>query len=58
MLVEQDFIDLNAEYFDAEVNALDFNSPQAVETINEWVKEKTHDKIEKIKGLNCRTGNY
>ncbi len=42
------FIDVNQTYFDAEVNALDFNSPQAVETINGWVKEKTHEKIKKI----------
>lgn len=46
--VLQSFIDVNKTYFDAEVNALDFNSPEAVEIINGWVKEKTHDKIEEI----------
>jgi serine protease inhibitor len=46
--VLQSFIDVNKTYFDAEVNALDFNSPDAVAIINGWVKEKTHDKIEEI----------
>ena len=46
--VLQSFSDVNKTYFDAEVNALDFNSPEAVEIINGWVKEKTHDKSEEI----------
>lgn len=43
-----DFISVNGEYFDAEVQEEDFNSPKAVERINGWVDEKTHGKIEKI----------
>lgn len=46
--VENEFISINKNYYDAEVSALDFNSPQAVNTINDWVAEKTHDKIETI----------
>lgn len=46
--VEQDFIDVNREYYDAEVNALDFDSPQAADIINRWVANKTNDKITKI----------
>ena len=46
--VEPSFLDTNEEYFDAEVTALDFTSPQAIETINGWVKENTEGKIEKI----------
>ena len=46
--VENDFVSTNRNYYDAEVEALDFNSPQAVNTINNWVAEKTHDKIDKI----------
>ncbi|UCC72893.1 MAG: serpin family protein [Gemmatimonadota bacterium] len=46
--VEQDFLDVNREYFDAEVTALDFSSPSAAPTINSWVSEKTRGRIEKI----------
>src|SRR5690606_8351045 len=42
------FLDVNRTYFNAEVNALDFNADSSVERINDWVKTKTHDKIEKI----------
>ncbi len=46
--VENEFISINKNYYDAEVSALDFNSPDAINTINDWVAEKTHDKIETI----------
>ena len=46
--VEQPFIDTNKEYFDAEVAALDFDSPQAPATINDWVAGATKGKIEEI----------
>lgn len=46
--VKQDFLDLNNTYYNAEVDDLDFSSPAALETINGWVAEKTHDKITKI----------
>lgn len=43
--VKPDFLNTNRKYYDAEVTPLDFGSPKAVETINNWVAEKTHDKI-------------
>ena len=46
--VEQDFISTNENYYDAEVSALDFNSSNAVKTINNWVADKTNDKIKTI----------
>ena len=46
--VENEFISTNKNYYNAEVSGLDFASPQAVETINGWVAQKTHDKIETI----------
>ena len=46
--VEADFITLNSHYFDAEVKELEFASADAVKTINDWVSDKTHGKIEEI----------
>ena len=46
--VEQDFLDVNQEYYDAEVSALDFNSSEAPSIINDWVSDKTNGKITKI----------
>jgi serpin B len=46
--VENGFISTNKNFYDAEVSALDFGSPNALKTINGWVANKTHDKIDKI----------
>ncbi len=46
--VEQKFIDLNKEYFDALVRELDFSRPDAPDIINDWISEKTHGKIEDV----------
>ncbi len=46
--VKQDFIDLNSNYYNAEIRELDFRQASAVKTINDWVSDKTHDKIDKI----------
>lgn len=48
MTFEQAFLDLNRSYFDAEVTALDFNSPTAANTINDWVHSSTSGRIEEI----------
>ena len=48
MTFDQAFLDLNRQYFDAEVSALDFNDPGSVNVINDWVRQNTRDKIEKI----------
>ena len=46
--VYEDFLDKNSQYFDAEVAAMDFNSPEAVDAINGWVDDKTNGLIDKI----------
>lgn len=46
--VEQPFIDVNKQYFDAEVTNLNFDDPGSVDIINNWVASSTHDKITKI----------
>jgi len=46
--VKEEFVNLNETYFDAEVAALDFSKPDATETINGWVDNKTHGKITDI----------
>lgn len=46
--VEPEFIGLNSYYYNAEVNELDFGLASAVKTINNWVNDKTHGKIDKI----------
>lgn len=46
--VKDDFLNLNKNYYKAQVEGLDFNSPSALKAINNWVADKTHDKITKI----------
>jgi serpin B len=46
--VEQDFIETDKTYFNAEVNALNFSDPASVETINGWVSDNTNNLIPKI----------
>lgn len=46
--VEQEFIDINKLYFNAEVTGLDFTLPSAIDIMNQWVNDKTHGKIEEI----------
>jgi serpin B len=45
---EQQYLDTNKYYFDAEITGLDFRNPSAADTINDWVREKTHDRIDGI----------
>ena len=45
---EQSFLDVNKNYFDASVQRLDFTNPASVDIINNWVKEKTKEKITSI----------
>ncbi|MEA3449345.1 MAG: serpin family protein [Bacteroidota bacterium] len=42
------FLDVNKQYYDAEITALNFTSPDAVSIINDWVADATHQKIDKI----------
>ena len=46
--VKQSFIDINQQYFDATVQALDFNKPDAADIINGWCAEKTKERITEI----------
>lgn len=46
--VEQPFIDVNSQYFNASVTPLDFSAPAAVDIINAWVNEKTNELIPEI----------
>ncbi len=46
--VENDFLTTNQDYFDAIVEALDFNRSDAADIINAWVNENTNGKIEEI----------
>jgi len=46
--VEDEFINTNKEHFHAEIRSLDFSSPDAVNTINQWVSDNTHELIEDI----------
>jgi serpin B len=45
---KESFIDLNKQYFYAQVAGLDFNNPQSANIINSWVEENTNGKIKKI----------
>lgn len=42
------FIETNQQYFGAQVQALDFNSPEAPNTINHWVSDHTNELIHQI----------
>jgi len=46
--VRQEFVTTNQDFYYAESTALDFTDPATKETINNWVKDKTHGKIEQI----------
>ena len=46
--VKNDFIKTNRDYYNAEVAALDFGSPEALTTINNWCAKQTNDKITEI----------
>jgi serine protease inhibitor len=46
--VEQNFLEINKKYFNALVQSADFNNPLTVNLINDWVKQNTNSKIDKI----------
>ena len=48
MTFEQGFLDLNQQFFEAEVAGLDFADPSASQTINGWVNDNTNGKIQEI----------
>lgn len=46
--IENEFISTNKKYFNAEVDGLDFEDPNSVNIINDWVNKNTNGKIDKI----------
>lgn len=46
--VIQEFLETNAEYFDSEIEDLDFGDPAAVDIINGWINDKTNGLIEEM----------
>jgi len=46
--VKQEFFNVNQNFYDAEVSSLDFSNSQSVDVINNWVANKTNNKIEEI----------
>jgi len=42
---QQEFIDLNKNYFDAEVTDINFSDPDAADRINGWIEDNTNGKI-------------
>ncbi len=46
--VKDEFINTNVSYYDSEIKELDFMNDGAVDKINKWVADNTHDKIDKI----------
>lgn len=48
MVFENEFLETNKKYFDAEVEGLDFGDPNSVKIINNWVNDNTNGKIPKI----------
>ncbi|NES72779.1 MAG: serpin family protein, partial [Okeania sp. SIO2D1] len=42
------FIQVNQDFYQSQVREIDFNDPESPKIINNWVKDKTEDKIDKI----------
>ena len=43
-----DFLQTNREYFDATLQSVNFKKQQSIADINQWVKDKTNGKIDRI----------
>lgn len=46
--VRQGFIQMNQDFYDARVSALDFGDAETKDVINKWVADQTHNRIDKI----------
>lgn len=46
--IKPDFLSVNQTWYQAEVHSLNFNLSSAKDIINQWVANKTHDKIDTI----------
>jgi serpin B len=47
-LVKEEFLDVNKNFYNAAVRNLDFSDANSVNIINDWVSDKTYQKIPKI----------
>ncbi len=45
---EQKFLQINQEVYQSQVREIDFDNPQSPEIINNWIKDNTKGKIDKI----------
>jgi len=45
---KKNFLSINKNYYESEIKRLDFDDQKTIEIINNWVKEKTEGKIERI----------
>ena len=45
---EQNFLQINQEVYQSQVREIDFENPQSIEIINNWIKDNTKGKIHKI----------
>ena len=50
--LKPEFLQINQQYYQANVTELDFINPQATSIINNWVIQKTQGKIERIVDTN------
>lgn len=46
--INQDFIEIVEQYYDAQIEVKDFKNQATVADINKWVKDNTREKIDKI----------
>jgi len=46
LTVKQSYIDALKKYYLAEARSIDVTDPKAVDMVNGWIEEKTHDKIQ------------
>lgn len=53
---KSDFVEIGKEYFEAEVQALDFGNSNAAGTINRWVADQTNNRIKQIVGASIPDG--
>jgi serpin B len=45
---KEEFINALKEFYEAEARTIDKTDPYAVKTVNDWIAEKTHDKIKNM----------
>lgn len=45
---KKEFIEINKKFYEADVQTLDFSNPKASKIINQWVSDKTKDKIKEV----------